>query len=73
MIEQLGLVGTILDEEQSPDEPDSESEQEVCWLAELQMSPFVLGLSTTCWLTSASHLKNRCTWKCIMLGHVFYF
>lgn len=29
MIEQLGLIGTILDEEQSPEEPDTESEPEV--------------------------------------------
>lgn len=29
MIEQLGLIGTIRDEEQSPEEPDTESEQEV--------------------------------------------
>jgi len=29
MLEQLGLVGTIRDEDQSPEEPDSESEQEV--------------------------------------------
>ncbi|XP_075316131.1 putative ATP-dependent RNA helicase DDX27 isoform X2 [Odontesthes bonariensis] len=28
MLEQLGLVGTIRDEDQSPEEPDSESEQE---------------------------------------------
>ncbi|TNM88347.1 hypothetical protein fugu_004601 [Takifugu bimaculatus] len=28
MIEQLGLIGTIRDEEQSPEEPDTESEQE---------------------------------------------
>lgn len=29
MLEQLGLIGTIRDEEQSPEEPDSESDQEV--------------------------------------------
>lgn len=29
MLEQLRLIGTIGDEEQSPDEPDTESEQEV--------------------------------------------
>ncbi|XP_054640762.1 probable ATP-dependent RNA helicase DDX27 isoform X2 [Dunckerocampus dactyliophorus] len=28
MLEELGLIGTILDEEQSPEEPDSESDQE---------------------------------------------
>ncbi|XP_008297305.1 putative ATP-dependent RNA helicase DDX27 isoform X2 [Stegastes partitus] len=28
MLEQLGLIGTIRDEDQSPEEPDSESEQE---------------------------------------------
>ncbi|XP_047438896.1 probable ATP-dependent RNA helicase DDX27 isoform X2 [Mugil cephalus] len=28
MLEQLGLIGTIRDEDQSPDEPDSESDQE---------------------------------------------
>nr|XP_057910779.1 probable ATP-dependent RNA helicase DDX27 isoform X2 [Doryrhamphus excisus] len=28
MLEQLGLIGTILDEEQSPEEPDTESDQE---------------------------------------------
>ncbi|KAG7226644.1 hypothetical protein INR49_001814, partial [Caranx melampygus] len=28
MLEQLGLIGTIRDEEQSPEEPDSESDQE---------------------------------------------
>ena len=29
MLEQLGLIGTIRDEEQSPEEPDTESDQEV--------------------------------------------
>lgn len=29
MIEHLGLIGTIRDEEQSPEEPDTESEPEV--------------------------------------------
>lgn len=29
MLEQLGLIGTIQDEDQSPEEPDTESEQEV--------------------------------------------
>lgn len=29
MLEQLGLIGTIRDEDQSPEEPDTESEQEV--------------------------------------------
>lgn len=29
MLEQLGLIGTILDEDQSPAEPDTESDQEV--------------------------------------------
>lgn len=29
MLEQLRLIGTIGDEEQSPDEPDTESEQDV--------------------------------------------
>ncbi|CAF90161.1 unnamed protein product, partial [Tetraodon nigroviridis] len=29
MLEQLGLIGTIRDEEQSPEEPDTESEHEV--------------------------------------------
>lgn len=29
MLEQLGLIGTIRDEDQSPDEPDTESEEEV--------------------------------------------
>lgn len=29
MLEELGLVGTIQDDDQSPDEPDSESEEEV--------------------------------------------
>eukprot|EP00064_Thunnus_orientalis_P025342 superscaffoldBa00012558_g25697 len=28
MLEQLGLIGTIRDEEQSPEEPDTESDQE---------------------------------------------
>ncbi|XP_042371285.1 probable ATP-dependent RNA helicase DDX27 [Plectropomus leopardus] len=28
MLEQLGLIGTIRDEEESPEEPDTESEQE---------------------------------------------
>ncbi|XP_035518570.1 probable ATP-dependent RNA helicase DDX27 [Morone saxatilis] len=28
MLEQLGLIGTIRDEEDSPEEPDTESEQE---------------------------------------------
>lgn len=35
MLEQLGLIGTIRDEEQSPDEPDTESEQEVSLYAGL--------------------------------------
>lgn len=29
MLEQLGLVGTIRDEDQSPEEPDTESDPEV--------------------------------------------
>lgn len=29
MLEQLGLIGTIRDEEESPEEPDTESDQEV--------------------------------------------
>lgn len=36
MLEQLGLIGTIRDEEQSPDEPDTESEQEVSLYAETE-------------------------------------
>lgn len=27
MLEQLGLIGTILDDEESPKEPDTESEE----------------------------------------------
>ena len=29
MFEQLGLIGTIRDEEESPEEPDTDSDQEV--------------------------------------------
>lgn len=29
MLQQLGLIGTLRDEDQSPEEPDTESEQEV--------------------------------------------
>lgn len=29
MLEQLGLIGTIQDEDQGPEEPDTESDQEV--------------------------------------------
>lgn len=29
MLEQLGLIGTIPDEQESPEEPDTESDQEV--------------------------------------------
>ncbi len=40
MLEQLGLIGTIADEEQSPEEPDSESDQEVSLPgSQLQVSP----------------------------------
>lgn len=29
MLEQLGLIGTLRDEDESPEEPDTESDQEV--------------------------------------------
>lgn len=43
MLEQLGLIGTIRDEEQSPDEPDSESEQEVSLGAGGRLGSLALG------------------------------
>lgn len=42
MLEQLRLIGTIGDEEQSPDEPDTESEQEVSLSAEAEQKDGLL-------------------------------
>lgn len=40
MLEQLGLIGTIRDEDQSPDEPDTESDEEVSLSgSQLKVSP----------------------------------
>lgn len=41
MLEQLGLIGTIRDEDPSPDEAETESEQEVSRIQEQTLSDTV--------------------------------
>lgn len=42
MLEQFGLIGTIGEEEQSPDEPDTGSEPEVSLYADTGQKLFLL-------------------------------
>lgn len=87
MIEQLGLIGTIRDEEQSPEEPDSESEQDVgsrfgsvrrrsgkCVFVFIHtVSEFKKSLqqNVLCYIRRVVNVKKNIQWKCIF-GFIFY-